>query len=124
MPESAVLDSADLGFAYLKGAKLHRANLRGANLEGAVMPDGRVFEEYIEDPLAGICDEPEARERAVAAWGNHSWSDCPMNAAFGWNQVDDAPVDKRMYVAAFVALFDGRQIPKPTKQGENEDGNE
>ena len=109
----ANLSGADLRFAKLSGADLSGADLSGADLYGAIMPDGRTFEEYKTDPLANICSEPEARKRAVAAWGNHTWRDCPMHSAFGYNGINDAPEDKRKIVAAFVALFDARLLPKP-----------
>jgi uncharacterized protein YjbI with pentapeptide repeats len=109
----ANLRGAYLVGAYLEGAYLVGASLVGANLRGAVMPDGRVFEAYRLDPLAGICDAPEARERAVAAWGNHDWTSCPMHAAHGYTRVSDAPEVQRLAVAAFVALFDARLLPKP-----------
>ena len=77
------------------------------------MPDGRTFEAYAADPLAGICQDAAARSRAVAAWGNHSWRDCPMHAANGYTGIGDAPAAARLAVAAFVALFDGVLLPVP-----------
>ena len=106
-------DGVNLRNASLRNANLRNASLDGANLAGATMPDGRLFEEYRADPLAGICDEPAARERAIAAWGSHTWSDCPMHAAHGYAGINDAPADKRIAVAAFVALFDARLLPRP-----------
>ena len=104
----AKLSCADLSCADLSGAKLS-----GAYLSGATLSDGRTFEEYKQDPLANLCSEPEARNRAIAAWGSHSWLDCPMHAAFGYKAINDAPKDNRIFVAAFVALFDGQLLPKP-----------
>jgi hypothetical protein len=78
------------------------------------MPDGRAWELYRADPLAGICDEPDARNRAIDAWGNHLWTDCPMHAAHGYTSIADAPEDKRIMVAAFVAVFDAELLPKPS----------
>jgi hypothetical protein len=109
----ADLSRADLRWANLSEARLHEAGLHGAELRGATMPDGRTFEAYAADPLAGICQDAAARDRAVAAWGNHSWEDCPVHAAMGYNGVDDAPADTRLAVAAFVALFDGVLLPAP-----------
>ena len=109
----ADLHGADLHGADLIEADLYQADLRGADLRGATMPDGRVFEAYKADPLAGICQDTAARDRAVAAWGKHSWEDCPVHAAMGYNGVDDAPADTRLAVAAFVALFDGLLLPAP-----------
>ena len=114
------LDGANLKGADLEGANLDGANLRSANLRGAdpYLPplrlvDGRTIEEWRADPLAGLCTEPKTVSRAVAAWGNHTWKDCPMHAAHGWNDLGDAPKDKRRLVACFVALFDAGHLPKP-----------
>jgi Pentapeptide repeats (8 copies) len=109
----AYLRGADLGGAYLRGANLRGAYLRGANLRGATMPDGRAWADFLLDPLAGICSDPEARKRAVEAWGNHEWTSCPMHAAHGWTSIDQAPEAIRRNVAAFVAVFDAGLLPKP-----------
>ena len=114
----ADLSAADLHGAYLSGADLSEADLGGAlligaDLSGATMPDGRTFEAYAADPLAGICQDAAARDRAVAAWGNHSWRDCPMHVANGYTGIGDAPAATRIAVAAFVALFDGVLLPVP-----------
>ena len=114
----AYLRGADLHGAYLSGADLREADLGGALLIGAylsraTMPDGRTFEAYAADPLAGICQDAAARGRAVTAWGNHSWRDCPMHVANGYTGIGDAPAAARLAVAAFVALFDGVLLPVP-----------
>ena len=114
--QGADLQGADLQGADLQGAYLRGANLRGANLWGAIMPDGRTYDQWRADPLAGLCDTPEATDRAIAAWGAHTWRDCPMHAAHGWNGVEAAPEQKRQLVATFVALFDGRLLPAPQPQ--------
>jgi hypothetical protein len=72
-----------------------------------------MWELYKLDPMAGICDEPAARDRAAAAWDKHSWQDCPLHAAYGWNGLGDAPADRRRDVAAFVAVFDATLLPQP-----------
>jgi len=107
------LRKADLRAADLLGADLLEADLLEADLRGAVLPDGRSLAEWQADPLAGLCTEPEAVERARAAWGAHTWQDCPMHAAHGWAGIGDAPEDKRVLVATFVALFDGEHLPAP-----------
>jgi len=106
----ANLRIANLARANLKGANLTGANLARVNLTGAIMPDGRTWEAYRADPLAGICEEPEARARALSAWGNHTWQDCPMHTAYGWESVEDAPETKRFLVGAFIALFDSKLL--------------
>ena len=109
----ADLSGANLRRADLHGADLSEADLSEADLHEATMPDGRTFEAYAADPLAGICQDAAARSRAVTAWGNHSWRDCPMHVANGYNGVGDAPAATRIAVAAFVALFDGVLLPVP-----------
>jgi hypothetical protein len=114
--KAALASGANLYEAYLYGANLSGANLSRANLSGATMPDGRAWELYRLDPLAGICDEPEARKRAIAAWGHHQWTNCPMHAAHGYGKVGDAPEDKRVAVAVFVAVFDAELLPRPAQE--------
>ena len=113
---SADLRGANLSSADLSSADLHWADLHGASLRGAVLPDGRTDEAYRQDPLAGICDDPEARARAEAAWGHHTWTDCPMHAAHGWSGIGDAPADRQRDVAAFVALFDARLLERAAQE--------
>ena len=103
----ANLSGANLYGADLRGANLSDANLSDANLSGATMPDGRVWEEYRADHLAGLCQEPTVRARAIEAWGNHSWKDCPMHAAHGVT----APTGIEM--AAWVALYDSKLLERP-----------
>jgi len=103
----ANLSDANLRGANLSDANLTGANLIGANLSGATMPDGRVWEEYRADHLAGLCQEPTVRARAIEAWGNHSWKDCPMHAAHGVT----APTGIEM--AAWVALYDSKLLERP-----------
>ena len=119
----ADLNRANLRGANLSGATLREANLReadlsgadlsGADLSGATLPCGVKFEDYKKDPLAGLCKEPEARKRAVAAWGNHKWTNCPMHEGLGISRVEEAPENIRLNVAAFVALFDAKLLPVP-----------
>lgn len=108
----ANLSGADLGGAYLGDANLSDADLSGADLSGATIPDGRKWEQFLADPLAGLCDNEEARSRAVAAWGKHEWGKCPMSAANGWESLDDAGT-KRIAAAFFIAAFDSGLVPKP-----------
>ena len=107
----ANLTGANLTGADLTGACLTQAYLRGANLAGATMPDGRKWEEYRVDHLAGICSEPEIIARALAAWGYHDWRSCPMHAAFsidGLHGIEDD--EQRRLVACWVALYDGGHL--------------
>jgi len=112
----ANLRGADLAGANLKGANLKGANLTGADLTdaglaGATMPDGRKWEEYRRDHLAGICSEPQVIARALAAWGQHDWRSCPMHSALGIDGIDGIEDDeRRRLVACWVALYDGRHL--------------
>jgi len=112
----ADLRMADLTSADLTRANLQMAHLRGADLTGAIMPDGRTWEAYQADPLAGICDDQEARTRALSAWNSHSWFDCPMHTAYGWKSVEDAPETKRLLVSTFIALFDSWLLKDSSKK--------
>ena len=103
----AYLEGADLRGADLQRANLEGANLEGADLRGATMPDGRLWEAYRADHLAGLCTTPEIRAKAIDAWGAHSWQDCPMHAAFNV----EAPTSVAM--AAWVALYDAKLLERP-----------
>ena len=110
----ATLRDANLRDADLRCAKLSGAILTGADLTGATMPDGRTWEEYSADHLAGICDDPKVRARAIAAWGGRTWDDCPMHAALGVDglrAITDAEL--RLRVGAWVALYDADLLPRP-----------
>jgi hypothetical protein len=109
----AELSYTDLTGANMVWADLKYAKLQWADLTGATTPDGRVWEDYIQDPLRGICDEPEARKRAIAAWGHKTWKGCPLNAAHGWERIQDCPTGKRIAVAAFIAFHDSGRLPNP-----------
>ena len=115
----ASLDGANLRGANLDGANLDDANLECANLEcanlrGAKLPDGRTLDEYIEWLPAGLLTQGgKSLAEVVSAWGNHSWADCPMATAFGVHSIEDIPACYRAGAALFVALFDGKQLPRP-----------
>lgn len=107
----ANLEGADLRDANLRGAYLEDAYLGGANLVGATMIDGRKWEDYSADHLAGICQTPEVKAKAIAAWGAHSWQDCPMHCALGID--DSAQAENPVAVTAWVALYDSNLLSKP-----------
>ena len=114
----ADLRGADLRMARFGHATLTDATLTGARfgggypgddiaLVGAAMPDGRSWEEYREDHLAGICSDPVVVARALAAWGGHTWESCPMGAAFGIDKFEDVEdAGLRLRVGCWVALYD------------------
>ena len=97
----------------VRDANLSRADLSRANLSDATLPDGRIWSDYVADPLSGVCSDADVRAKAIAAWGKHTWLDCPMHAAYGWGAISDAPQDKRIAVAAFIAFFDAKLLPTP-----------
>ena len=108
---NANLAGANLARANLAGANLADAYLVDANLVGATMPDGRKWEDYRCDHLAGICSEPEVIARALAAWGQHDWRSCPMHSALGIDGLDGIEDDeRRRLVACWVALYDGGRL--------------
>ena len=107
----AYLEGTDLRSANLAGANLTRTYLVRANLADATMPDGRKWEDYRVDHLAGICSEPEVIARALAAWGKHEWHSCPMHSALGIDDLDGIEDDeRRSLVACWVALYDGGHL--------------
>ena len=107
----ANLAGANLAVANLAVANLAGANLTGANLAGATMPDGRPWEVYREDHLAGICTSPDVIAKAVAAWGSHDWTSCPMHSALGIDDFSDVSDERtRLLVACWVALYDARWL--------------
>ncbi len=103
-------DNQDTLVLTLEQAALSKTYLSGANLSRAIVPNGKLFEDYLKDPLEGICDDPEVKARAKSAWGNHTWTNCPMATAFGWKSYSDIPEDKQMLVGMFIALFDGKHL--------------
>jgi hypothetical protein len=110
----ADLREADLREADLREADLREADLRGAYLAGATCPDGRIWDEYQADHLAGICDDPNVLTRAIAAWGNHEWKDCPMHEALGIRGFNEIPDEElRLRVAFWVACYDADLLQKP-----------
>jgi hypothetical protein len=111
------LSCADLSGADLSGADLSNAKMAGVNLTAATMPDGRKWEAYRADPLAGICPTPRARAVARKAWGEHTWGHCPMHAALGIHGLGDLlDADLRRRVACFVACYDAGLLPVPGEE--------
>jgi len=113
----ANLTGANLTGVTFIAANLADTDLKGAKLKGATLPDGRAYEQWRADPLDGLCNNATARARAIGAWGNHTWNNCPMHEANGWAGHLDAPEDKRILLATFVALFDGHHLPQPKQRG-------
>ena len=121
---SANLSYANLSYANLGSADLSSANLRYANLsyadlrsaitsDGTVMPNGDTWKDYISTVLPALLTAggKDLSEVATAEhWECHSWSNCPMSAAFGVHEEKDTPALLRPRVREFVQLFDARLI--------------
>jgi hypothetical protein len=79
-----------------------------------------VWEDYRADHYAGICDTPEVRARADAAWDRHTWEDCPLRAALGLDSAAAAG-DKALLVACWVACYDADLLPDPVATASGEE---
>jgi uncharacterized protein YjbI with pentapeptide repeats len=113
----ADLHGADLHGADLRDANLGAANLGAANLSGANLPDGRTLAEYIAWLPAGLLTlGGKSLAEVAASWGNHAWTNCPMATAFGARSLGEVPECHREAASMFVALFDGRHLPRPEVQ--------
>jgi hypothetical protein len=115
----AYLTKANLSRANLSGANLSRANLReanlyGADLRGAILPNGKTLKEYISWLPSGLLTQGgKLLGDVVASWDKHTWEGCPMAKAFGVNALEKVPECWRQEASLFVALFDGKHLPKP-----------
>jgi uncharacterized protein YjbI with pentapeptide repeats len=115
----ADLSGADLSGAYLtranlSGADLSGADLSGAYLYGAILPNGKTLKEYISWLPSGLLTQGgKLLGDVVASWDKHTWEGCPMAKAFGVNALEKVPECWRQEASLFVALFDGKHLPKP-----------
>jgi len=72
------------------------------------------LKEYIKWLPEGLLTKGgKTLEEVAAAWGKHTWTDCPMATAFGCHKLEAVPECHRSGAALFVALFDGRHLPRP-----------
>lgn len=106
----ASLYGANLTSAYLSGADLTGAYLTDASLSGTTLPSGVKLEGYVPRLPALLGAGGVHPRHALAAWGCHQWSNCPMHVALGIGDVNEAPEHLRLRVAEFVALFDGKHL--------------
>jgi hypothetical protein len=93
-----------------------RASLVGANLDGATLPTGETWELYLKEVVpALLVAGGRTIEEIVAegAWDCHSWTNCPMAAAFRVQAENETPLLLRPRVRQFVHFFDAKLIPKP-----------
>ena len=102
--------------AYLRGADLSGADLSVANLRDAYLTGSELFEVYCSDVVPALLTAGGKTLQEVldtGCWECHDWSNCPMHAAFGISNPDEAPVLLRPRVKEFVQLFDAGLLPKP-----------
>ena len=110
----ADLYGANLSGANLSWANLSEADLSGANLYGTMLPNNMTLPEYIDWLPAGLLTQGGKTVVEVsAAWDQHQWRTCPMSVAFCANSLEQVPEAHRQAAALFVALFDGKHLPKP-----------
>jgi hypothetical protein len=126
---NASLVGANLRSASLVGANLRSASLVGANLEGASrIETGETWTEYLEQVIPALLT---AGGKALAdvvtrkVWDCHSWSNCPMHAAFDAEGMVGVPILLRPRAEQFIRYFDARLIPleailKPATEGQGE----
>lgn len=117
--EQAVADRANLSGANLVRANLVRANLGdanliGAHLIGARLPTGETWAEYLTEVVPALLTAGGKELAAVATkehWDCHTWSNCPMAAAFGTETLSGVPALLRPRAQQFIQLFDAGLIP-------------
>ena len=119
----ANLRGANLQDAYLQGANLRGANLqgaylRGANLQGANLPTGETWEQYLGEVVPALCTAGGVSlEEVTAHWSCHTWSNCPMAAAFRTTDIDGVPVLLRPRAEQFIHFFDNNLIEMTVTDG-------
>ena len=120
----ADLRGANLGGANLRGANLSGANLRYANLSGAnlrdanlsdaiVTADGQTLTKYMEWLPTLLTAGGKTVAEVAEHWDCHTWSNCPMHAAFGANDIHGVPEEWRDDAQVFITLFDAWALPRP-----------
>jgi uncharacterized protein YjbI with pentapeptide repeats len=110
----ANLSGADLRGANLRGANLSGAYLSGADLRGADLPNNMKLDEYIRWLPSGLLTlGGKSLDEVAKAWDSHVWTSCPMHVAFDADDIESVPECHRQAAVLFVALFDGRHLPRP-----------
>ena len=111
----ANLRGANLDGAYLDGAYLRGADLGGAYLGGAtVIETGETWAEYISTVVPALLIAGGRALVEVATpehWHCHSWSNCPMAAAFRSTGLDGVPILLRPRAEQFIRYFDAKLLP-------------
>ena len=105
---------ANLRGAYLSGANLRDANLRGANLSDAIVTaDGQTLTKYMEWLPTLLTAGGKTVAEVAEHWDCHTWSNCPMHAAFGADDIQGVPEEWRGHARVFINLFDSGVLPRP-----------
>jgi len=122
----ACLEGADLRSADLRGADLEGADLYGADLTWAILPTGEHWERYLSEVVPALLVAGGRALESVACaehWDCHTWSNCPMSAAFGTDREDGVPLLLRPRVLQFIQFFDSGLIPLAAVVGGTETPN-
>lgn len=95
-------------------ANLQGADLRGAYLQGAIVAsDGKTLEQYMEWLPTLLTAGGKTVEEVASHWDCHTWSNCPMHAAFDADDISGVPEQWRAHAEEFICLFDAGVIPHP-----------
>jgi hypothetical protein len=116
----ANLVNADLGHADLTGANLVNANLTKTKLtDQTIIDTGETWLVYRTEVVPQLLIAAGERSTAaIAAWGQHTWTTCPMHVAFNITDPDQAPLSLRPRIYQFVRFYDAELLAKP-EVGEN-----
>jgi hypothetical protein len=131
---SAVATGATLSYANLRGADLRDANLRGAtlsyanlsdatlsdaNLSDATLPPQYTLDEFVESVVPDLiasgllkrgvpCESWLSAVCSAEHFECHTWSNCPMAAAWGVERTSEIDAAWRVHADLFIQLFDAR----------------
>jgi uncharacterized protein YjbI with pentapeptide repeats len=123
--EAANLAGANLARASLAGANLARASLAGANLDGASLagasrlPPQYTLDEFVESVVPDLiasgllklgvpCESWLSVVCSAEHFECHTWSNCPMAAAWGVERTAEIDAAWRVHADLFIQLFDAR----------------
>jgi uncharacterized protein YjbI with pentapeptide repeats len=112
--QGADLRRAKLRGAELQGAKLQGANLCGVKLQGATLPEGVTWEQYVTEVVPALLvagGRPLTEVATAEHWACHTWTNCPMHAAFGAASLGEVPDAHREAAALFIQRFDAGLLP-------------
>ena len=116
MTREQILEAVRAGKS-LRGANLRSANLSGADLSGADLDTGESWEEYLATVVPALCTDGGVPLAEVAThFECHSWSNCPMAAAFQCGGIEGVPVLFRPRAEQFIRVFDAHLIEVRTSE--------